>query len=620
MFGWGVAPIPLLSLLFTLPLSLGTETLYPRVVSCDSPSASYPGGLDSSSDGPIDKSTFSGLWFSLAPPPTAEHSSQPLTSPDGDFVDGGIASEIRRRYWVEDEAFAVGGDSVIHRGALVNLNPPYPVAIKVINLQGGGSAGYEEGRILADLCHPNIVRLVEYVQDGGRQYLVLELIDGITLAQLFQAGIPVSPPQVLVIMQQIMRAMAHYQAKGITHNDLHVGNVMIQAKTGRIKIIDFGDATRSGNYLHDLQWLKQLLSTLHAGEDGASEGVGEARERGACLMAVLRRLLACVGESAGRIPPWVLEHEVFKLTTAEEESLAELVHMTRLDDFPFRLGRLCINDGQRYQLGHLADDLTTKFDIELVSRMGGGRGQDQDIVRMLTELSNCASHSELFSPVAIPQTNLDVAIIRPLEVASRHQYYWLIFSHGPRGGALGNIGETGGGGKGDDDDNDDDGSGDGDTDSISPVSLFRAAIMAIKLLYTHGLSLVGGSTFPSSSLSGRGEEFISKMGALLVVSKETCSGPGTPTLNSRLRPCLGARLNGHSVRLTGGTGDAIAIQRDLLFLATWGRALVKSREGVSTAQQRELIVQTVGGLERAAYGQSPGGRAIDDAIAHLAVS
>lgn len=76
----------------------------------------------------------------------------------------------------------------------------------------------------------------------GRQCLVPELIDGTTRAPLFQAGVPVGPAQVLVSMQQIMRAMAHYQAKGITHDGLHVGNAMIQAKSGRIKTIDFGDA------------------------------------------------------------------------------------------------------------------------------------------------------------------------------------------------------------------------------------------------------------------------------------------------------------------------------------------------------------------------------------------
>lgn len=533
---------------------------------------------------------------SSSPSSSSEHLSEISAVSDVKLFGSETAGEIKKKYGVGDEIFAVGGDSVIYQGIMAISDTLKPVVIKVTSIQGDTSLGHGEGQILADLCHPNIVRLLEHVQDVNCHYLVLEFIDGISLAQLFQAGIPISPSQVLAIMQQVLRAMMYYQDRGITHNDLHLGNVMIQATTGQIKIIDFGDATRSGKFTHDLRWLGQLLDTLHV-EDG---------EVGECPVAFLRRLLTSI--KSGPIPPWLPEHGIFNFM-AGEESLTELVHTTIMDSFPFRLGGLLINHQQRYQLGHLADDVMTKFDIELVPQTGKSQG----LIKMLAELST-PSHHEMFSSIAIPGANLNFAIAKPLEVASRHQHHWLIFLRAPRAGrALHNAREVG---RGDRDGNERAGEGEEEdgVDIVSPVNLFQAAIMAIKRLHTHGLSLVGDSPFASLE-----EGSIPKMEALLVMIEQAYSRPEPQTSDARLRPRLEVRLNGHSMRLTGGAEDAEAIQKDLLFLAAWGRILTKSKANVIvTRRQLELITRTVGELERAAYGQGLGGRtALDNAITYL---
>src|ERR1700683_4156433 len=90
-----------------------------------------------------------------------------------------------------------------------------------------------EARAIAALNHPNISQ----IYDVGPDYLVMELIDGETLAARLKRGKP-SIEQTIQYGAQIASALSAAHAKGIVHRDLKPGNVMI-AKTG-VKVLDFG--------------------------------------------------------------------------------------------------------------------------------------------------------------------------------------------------------------------------------------------------------------------------------------------------------------------------------------------------------------------------------------------
>jgi serine/threonine-protein kinase len=107
------------------------------------------------------------------------------------------------------------------------------VAIKVSNEQF--TDRFEaEARAVAALSHPNICALF----DVGPNYLVMELIEGQTLAQRIQEGaLPIQ--EALALARQLTEALEAAHEKGITHRDLKPSNIKIQPN-GTVKVLDFG--------------------------------------------------------------------------------------------------------------------------------------------------------------------------------------------------------------------------------------------------------------------------------------------------------------------------------------------------------------------------------------------
>src|SRR6266550_4522237 len=91
-----------------------------------------------------------------------------------------------------------------------------------------------EARAVAALNHPNICSLY----DVGPNYLVMELIEGPTLAERIKEG-PIPLEEALGIARQIAEALEAAHEKGITHRDLKPGNVKVKPD-GSVKVLDFG--------------------------------------------------------------------------------------------------------------------------------------------------------------------------------------------------------------------------------------------------------------------------------------------------------------------------------------------------------------------------------------------
>src|SRR5215475_9356141 len=97
-----------------------------------------------------------------------------------------------------------------------------------------------EARIIAGLNHPNICTL----HDVGGSYLVMELVEGPTLADRISRG-PLSLDEVLDIAWQMAEALAAAHDKGVVHRDLKPANIKI-TPDDRVKVLDFGLAKTYG--------------------------------------------------------------------------------------------------------------------------------------------------------------------------------------------------------------------------------------------------------------------------------------------------------------------------------------------------------------------------------------
>jgi serine/threonine protein kinase/Tol biopolymer transport system component len=100
-----------------------------------------------------------------------------------------------------------------------------------------------EARVLATLSHPNIAAIYGFEQLNGSPYLVLERIEGETLAQRLVRG-PVPVDEALAIAVQIIAGLEEAHAKGVIHRDLKPSNVML-TPAGNVKLVDFGLAKTS---------------------------------------------------------------------------------------------------------------------------------------------------------------------------------------------------------------------------------------------------------------------------------------------------------------------------------------------------------------------------------------
>jgi serine/threonine protein kinase/Tol biopolymer transport system component len=149
-------------------------------------------------------------------------------------------SLVAGKYRVLEE-IGRGGMGVVYRAEDSKL--ARRVAIKVLpeafTADAERLARFErEARILASLNHPNIAAIYGVEEADGRRFLVLELVEGTTLAERLSRG-PLSLEDALEVCRQIAEGLEAAHEKGIIHRDLKPANIKITPE-GKVKILDFG--------------------------------------------------------------------------------------------------------------------------------------------------------------------------------------------------------------------------------------------------------------------------------------------------------------------------------------------------------------------------------------------
>ncbi|MFI9240215.1 protein kinase [Streptomyces sp. NPDC053079] len=103
-----------------------------------------------------------------------------------------------------------------------------------------------EGRAAARISHRNVVTVHDVVDEEGRPWIVMELVRGMSLADLLQADGPLDPARAAHIGAQVLAALRGAHAVGVLHRDVKPGNVLI-ANDGRVVLSDFGIAVIEGS-------------------------------------------------------------------------------------------------------------------------------------------------------------------------------------------------------------------------------------------------------------------------------------------------------------------------------------------------------------------------------------
>ncbi len=159
---------------------------------------------------------------------------------------------------------ARGGMGVVHEA--VERATGRRVALKRV-LTGGLDADavarfLVEGRALARLDHPAIVRVHSLGQAPGGPFLVMDLVQGASLERALQREGPLAPERALAITRALASALAHAHAQGVLHRDLKPANVLLDEQ-GHVRLIDFGLARLevSGGSLAHLTRTGEVVGT-----------------------------------------------------------------------------------------------------------------------------------------------------------------------------------------------------------------------------------------------------------------------------------------------------------------------------------------------------------------------
>ena len=160
------------------------------------------------------------------------------------------------------EIIGTGGMAVVYKARCHRLNRL--VALKILKDEFARDEEFRrrfhaEGEAVAMLSHPNIVQVYDVSTSESANYIVMELIDGISLKQYMEKKGVLNWKETLHFSMQIAKGLEHAHSRGIVHRDIKPHNVMV-LKNGSVKVMDFGIA-RVMNKSNTLT--KEALGSVH---------------------------------------------------------------------------------------------------------------------------------------------------------------------------------------------------------------------------------------------------------------------------------------------------------------------------------------------------------------------
>ncbi|MBP3494117.1 MAG: Stk1 family PASTA domain-containing Ser/Thr kinase [Oscillospiraceae bacterium] len=158
-------------------------------------------------------------------------------------MDQYIGKMLDKRYEIL-ELIGTGGMANVYKAKCHRLNRM--VAVKILKSDLAENADFrrrfrDESQAVAQLSHANIMSIYDVSRHGEVEYIVMELLEGITLKQYMERRGQMDWREALHFITQIMRGLNHAHSRGIIHRDIKPQNIMI-LRDGSVKVADFGIA------------------------------------------------------------------------------------------------------------------------------------------------------------------------------------------------------------------------------------------------------------------------------------------------------------------------------------------------------------------------------------------